>query len=42
MTREEADARMICCPLCDKKKCDREADDCDVKQYLENKAESEE
>lgn len=42
MTREEADARWICCPMCDKKKCEREADDCDVKIYLKNKAESEE
>jgi hypothetical protein len=27
--------------MCDKNKCDREADDCDVKRYLENKPESE-
>lgn len=38
MTREEADAGWICCPMCDKKKCEREADDCDVKIYLKNKA----
>ena len=31
MTIEESDARWICCP-----KCEREANDCDVKQYLEN------
>ena len=37
MTSEEAKARWICCPMCDKKKCDRKADDCDVKIYLESK-----
>lgn len=41
MTNEESRARWICCPLCDKKKCERETDDCDVKIYLKNKAESE-
>ena len=35
---EEARARWICCPMCDKKKCKREADDCDVKIYLKSKA----
>ena len=40
MTSEEARARWICCPLCDKKKCERSSDDCDVKNYLKNKAES--
>lgn len=35
----EARARWICCPMCDKKKCEREADDCDVKIYLRDKAE---
>ena len=39
MTNEEARARWICCPMCDKKKCEREADDCDVKIYLIDKAE---
>ena len=39
MTNEEARARWICCPMCDKKKCKREADDCDVKIYLRDKAE---
>ena len=33
MTIEEANARWICCPL-----YDREADDCNVKQCLENKS----
>ena len=37
MTREESNTRRICCPMCDKKKCDREADDCDVKRYLKNR-----
>jgi len=32
--REEALARLICCPLCDKKKCERNADDCDVNIHL--------
>lgn len=41
MTKEEAYARWICCPMCDKKKCEREANDCDVKIYLKNNAESE-
>ena len=34
MTKEEARARWICCPMCDKEKCERTADDCDVKTYL--------
>lgn len=42
MTSKEANARRICCPLCDKKKCEREANDCDVKIYLKEKSESEE
>lgn len=41
MKEEEAKARWICCPMCDKKKCEREADDCDVKTYLKNNEESE-
>ena len=41
MTIEEARARRICCPMCDKKKCERNADDCDVNIHLKNKAESE-
>lgn len=41
MINEEAQARWICCPMCDKGKCERNADDCDVKMYLRNKAESE-
>lgn len=41
MTIEEARARWICCPLCDKKKCERSSDDCDVNIHLKNKAESE-
>ena len=28
--------------MCDKKRCERGADDCDVKRYLKNKSESEE
>jgi len=39
--RIEATARWICCPTCDKKKCEREADDCDVKIYLKSKTERE-
>jgi uncharacterized metal-binding protein len=41
VTGEEAKARWICCPMCDKARCERGADDCDVKRYLKNKAESE-
>lgn len=41
MRIDEVNARWICCPMCDKKKCEREADDCDVKIYLKNKAEGE-
>lgn len=37
MNREEAVARWVCCPMCDKEKCERHADDCDVKKYLEKK-----
>lgn len=42
MTNEEAKARWVCCPMCDKSKCDRKAEDCDVKLYLEEEIESEE
>ncbi len=44
MTNKEARARWVCCPMCDKKKCERAAADCDVQTYLKNKnkAESEE
>lgn len=41
MTDKEALARWIFCPTCDKKKCERDADDCDVKRYLKNKAKTE-
>jgi hypothetical protein len=27
--------------MCDKKRCERGADDCDVKRYMQGKAESE-
>ena len=37
MTAEEARARWICCPMCDKKKCERNADDCDVKIFLKDR-----
>lgn len=37
MINEEAQARWICCPMCDKHKCERQAEDCDVKMYLRNK-----
>lgn len=37
MTNEEAKAIWIYCPMCDKKKCDRTADDCDVKIFLKIK-----
>ena len=39
MTDEGAKARWICCPMCDKDRCERQADDCDVKAYLKDKAE---
>ena len=42
MTSEESKARWICCPMCDKKKCERTASDCDVAIYLKNRAETEE
>jgi hypothetical protein len=41
MTGDEAKARWICCPMCDKERCERGADDCDVKKYIQDKAESE-
>jgi hypothetical protein len=41
MTGDEAKARWVCCPLCDKERCERYADDCDVKRYMQGKAESE-
>lgn len=39
MTDLEAKARWICCPWCDRKTCDRRADDCDVKIWLEKHSE---
>ena len=39
MTGYEAKARWICCPMCDKERYERKADDCDVKRYLKNKEE---
>ena len=39
MTEDEAKARWICCPLCDKERCERGADDCDVKKYLQRQEE---
>ena len=44
LIEEESKARWICCPMCDKVKCERAAADCDVTIYLKNKdkAESEE
>lgn len=31
----EARARWVCCPMCDRETCNRRADDCDVKIWLE-------
>ena len=39
MTEDEAKARWICCPMCDKERCERGADDCDVKRYLQRQEE---
>ena len=36
LSDEEAKARYICCPMCDRKTCDRRADDCDVVLYFKN------
>lgn len=41
LIEEEARARWICCPMCDKKKCERSASDCDVDIYLKNKDKAE-
>jgi len=35
LSPEEAKARWIACPWCDRKTCNRNADDCDVKIWLE-------
>lgn len=40
--KQEAEARWVCCPMCDKKKCERNADDCDVNRFLEDKESEEE
>ena len=42
LSPEEARARYICCPMCDRKTCNRRADDCDVKKYLEKEKKNEE
>ena len=34
--RRRKNTRWICCPLCDKKKCERDAEDCDVKRLLKD------
>jgi len=34
LSYEEAKARYICCPMCDRKICNRRADDCDVALYF--------
>ena len=41
LIEEEARARWICCPMCDKNKCERAASDCDVQIYLKNKNKAE-
>jgi hypothetical protein len=41
MTEDEAKARWICCPMCDKERCEREADDCDAKRYLQKQGRKE-
>lgn len=42
LSPEEAKARWICCPMCDRDTCNRNANDCDVKIWLEkHKEESE-
>ena len=33
----EVQARWICCPMCDRGTCNRNADDCDVKKWIEKK-----
>ena len=35
----EAQAHWICCPMCDRETCNRNADDCDVKKWIEKKNE---
>jgi hypothetical protein len=37
----EARAHWICCPMCDRDTCNRNADDCDVKKWIEKKEEEE-
>lgn len=38
---EEVKARWICCPMCDRDICNRNANDCDVKIWLEKHKEAE-
>lgn len=33
----ERQAHWICCPMCDRDTCNRNADDCDVKKWIEKK-----
>ena len=37
MDELEVQAHWICCPWCDRKTCNRNADDCDVKKWIEKK-----
>lgn len=41
LSPEEARARWVCCPMCDRDTCNRNANDCDVKKYLEKEADNE-
>lgn len=40
LSPEEARARWVCCQMCDRSTCNRNANDCDVKKYLEKEAEN--
>lgn len=41
LSPEEAKARWICCPMCDRDTCNRNANDCDVKKHLEKEEKNE-
>lgn len=40
MTELEAQARWVCCPMCDRDKCCFGAPDCDAKQWIEERGEA--
>ena len=39
MTELEKQARWVCCPMCDRDKCEFGASDCDAKKWMDERGE---